>query len=109
MPRNEADEVLQTVFADERCISASLQCRRYAYCVEGDHGVVEGVQDTSHEPPRAWLLPKIPRDAWSPIESELADRAAVYFEQPGCSKAAEPSILVRTKAIKLPKFFCLFL
>jgi hypothetical protein len=49
-------------------------------------------------------LPWLPLNAWSPFESELADRAAVYFEQPGCSKAAPPLIQVRTKAIKLPKF-----
>ena len=47
VPRNEADEVLLTVFADERRILASLRCRRYAYCVEGDHGVVEGVRVTN--------------------------------------------------------------
>ena len=46
-PRNEADEVLQTIFADERRILASLRCRRYAYCVEGDRGAVEGVRVTN--------------------------------------------------------------
>ena len=42
-------------------------------------------------------LSGLPRDAWSPIESELADRAAVYFEQPDCSKAALPLVRVRTR------------
>ena len=30
-------------------------------------------------------------------ELELADRAAVYFEQPDCSKAALPLVRVRTR------------
>jgi hypothetical protein len=54
-------------------------------------------------------LPWLPRNAWSPFESELADRAAVYFEQLDCSKAAPPLVQVRTKAIKPPRFVCLFL
>ena len=56
--------------------------------------------DALHEPPRVWLLPKIPRNAWSPNGVRSRWPRGVLAEQFSCSAVAPLQTEFDVKAVK---------